>query len=283
MKTDRKFNSCLVILMLGAVVSGLPAQIPGDPTAQPPREVPLPGSAAGIVPSPDAPVRPRPVERGLIAPGLFDSDFPAAGAGSPADLQSAFLQIPEPVALGRWPHDPGANTGSPPGEQSLIRRELRAGELGPWTAAQVTGAPNTLTMGDFSTAWAAANADRNEEWLSVQFTLEADLDRVRVVQSFNPGAITKVTAERSDGQQVVLEEVKTSPGGEIPATPEAVAKHVRHRKQAGHPDTPGTPPVVVEFVPPAGTSLRTTSVRITIDERKVPGWNEIDAVEIVSR
>jgi hypothetical protein len=250
MKTFSEINCLFVILLLSAGASRLAAQTPEEPTET------------------------GPGGTGLIPAQLNDPNQPGADTVSPPGAPSAFLQIQQPPAL-------DTESVSPFGAQSLI--QLRPGELGPWTAAQVTGAPNTLTMGDYSTAWAAANADANEEWLRVQFTLEADLDRVRVVQSFNPGAITKIAAERSDGQSVVLEEVKPAPGGEIHASPEAVAKHARHRKQAGHPDTPGTPPVVAEFAPPAGTSLRTTSVRITIDERKVPGWNEIDAVEIVSR
>jgi hypothetical protein len=116
-------------------------------------------------------------------------------------------------------------------------------------------------MGDIATAWAAASPDAGEEWLSVQFTLEADLDRVRVVQSFNPGAITKVAAESSDGRKVELKAETPAPGAGAAASE----------------------PVVAEFVVPTGDSLRTTSILITIDERKVPGWNEIDAVEIVAR
>lgn len=305
MKTPIELKSCLAILLFSAGASslcaqpsgappdqptGLAAEVPGivpqgaagTPAAPPPGDVELPGPG-GTAPSPDAPVKPGSVGTGLTAPQLSDPNLPGADSGRPPGEQPAFLQIQEPASTGRWPLESSAAPGSPPGAQSLIRRRLRAEELGPWTAAQVTGEPNTLTMGDYSTAWAAAVADAGEEWLRVQFTVEADLDRVRVVQSYNPGAITKVTAERGDGQPVVLQEMTPSPGVDPPPSASAVAKHARHRQQAGTADAPAIAPVVAEFAPPAGASLRTTSVRITIDERKVPGWNEIDAVEIVSR
>jgi hypothetical protein len=245
MKISRKFKSYPAILMFTAGASGLPAQVPGAPPDQKtPPAAEAPGTApAGAVETPPAP------------PAGAEA-LPVPDRGSPTPYSGGFLQNP-PVTPGVDETLRGLGARRPAGAPSLMSTE----EMGPWTAAQATGAPNTPTMGDIATAWAAAMPDNGEEWLSLQFTLEADLDRVRVVQSFNPGAITKVTAEGSDGRKVELEAKKPLPGAEVPANE----------------------PVVAEFVLPTGISLRATSILITIDEHKVPGWNEIDAVEMVGR
>lgn len=222
MKPHRRLLSSPAILLFTAGISGLSAQ---EPASAPDQKTPPAAAAAE-------------------APGVSPSGTPAT-PGAPA---AASVALPDPARKGLTPYLGG-------------RRPLNAEEPRPWTAAQATGAPNTPRMGDIATAWAAASPDAGEEWLSAQFTLEADLDRVRVVQSFNPGAITKVTAESSDGRKVELKAETPVPGAGSAASD----------------------PVIAEFLAPAGDSLRTTSILITIDERKVPGWNEIDAVEIVAR
>ena len=141
------------------------------------------------------------------------------------------------------PHAP-ASSHSPTGE--LLTRN--------WGPEQALGPPNTTAAGDLPTAWAARAPDDGEEWLKLEYERAIDLAEVRVRESFNPGAISKVTAVLPNGQEVTIWE------GEEP---------------------PGQAPLDTAF--PVNTPIRSSSVKVYLDTRRVPGWNEIDAVELVGR
>lgn len=123
-----------------------------------------------------------------------------------------------------------------------------------WGPEQATGPPDTFQAGDFSTAWAARTPDGGHEWLRLEFTNAVDVAEVHVYESYNPGAIAKVTAFQGDDREITLWE-----GVE----PEAAA------------------PVVRMFAAPF--PARINAVKIYLDTRRVSGWNEIDAVELIGR
>src|SRR5215218_4324076 len=87
-----------------------------------------------------------------------------------------------------------------------------AGEKLPWSPQQATGAPDTPRPGDFATAWAASAVDARPEWLMVEFAEPATLDSIRIYESFNPGAISGVTAFAADGREVPLVPGRATPG-----------------------------------------------------------------------
>jgi len=90
--------------------------------------------------------------------------------------------------------------------------------------------------------------------LKLDYEKVTNLAEVRVRETYNPGAVSKVTAFLPDGREVtILEGVE----------PEAAA------------------PVDRRFVVPY--SLQASSVKVYLDTRRVPGWNEIDAVELIGR
>jgi hypothetical protein len=122
-----------------------------------------------------------------------------------------------------------------------------------WGPEQVAGPPDTHQSGDISTAWASRSPDGGPEWLSANFDQPVELAEVRVRETYNPGAISKVTA-MVNGQEMTLWE-GTAQGGSAPR----------------------------DFVirPPAG--IQAQSVVVHLDTARVPGWNEIDAVELVGR
>jgi len=122
-----------------------------------------------------------------------------------------------------------------------------------WGTEQVLGAPNTERAGDLPTAWASREPDAGPEWLAAGFDQAVDIAEVRVRETFNPGAISKITAFQN-GQEVVLWE-GTASGGVAPR----------------------------DFVIPVSGNIRADSVVIHLDSARVPGWNEIDAVELVGR
>jgi hypothetical protein len=86
------------------------------------------------------------------------------------------------------------------------------------------------------------------------FENEMDIAEVRIRETYNPGAIVKVTA-MVNGQEVTLWEGTAYPGGAAPR----------------------------DFVVRSPYSVRANSVVVHLDTTRVRGWNEIDAVELVGR
>lgn len=124
-----------------------------------------------------------------------------------------------------------------------------------WGPEQAAGAPDTLVAGDQSTAWASRSPDDSEEWLICEYETAVMLASVSVHETYNPGALYKVTAFNAAGEEVVAWE------GEDP-TPR------------GEPKGISVIPVKLDFA--------TRRIKLYIDSPAVPGWNEIDAVGIES-
>lgn len=122
-----------------------------------------------------------------------------------------------------------------------------------WSAAQATGAPNTPQAGDCSTAWASRQPDDDTEWLNLTFDAAVEPTLVRVHETYNAGAITKVEARDASGTW------RTIWKGEAAAC-----------------ETPRWFEVAV-----SKAKWTTREIKITLDSKAVPGWNEIDAVELV--
>lgn len=120
-----------------------------------------------------------------------------------------------------------------------------------WGVEQATGPPNTRTAGDQPTAWASQTPDGQPEWLEVHYPQAVKPYQIDVYESYNPGAITKVTAFDQFGNEGTLWE-GTDP------TPVTVGMGV------------------ATFNIKNGFS--TDRVRIYLASDKFPGWNEIDAV-----
>jgi hypothetical protein len=123
-----------------------------------------------------------------------------------------------------------------------------------WGPEQATGEPDTFQAGDISTAWASLEQDGGEEWLKLEYEKSVDIAEIRVRETHNPGAISKVTAFLANGTELTLWE-----GVE----PQATA------------------PVEMSFQVP--DTVNAKSVKVYLDTKRVPGWNEIDAVELIGR
>ena len=118
-----------------------------------------------------------------------------------------------------------------------------------WGPEQAVGEPDTHQAGDIPTAWASREPDGGEEWLKLDYENPVDVAEVRVRETHNPGAISKVTALTVNGTEVTLWE-GTEP--------------------------PSQAPVEMSFQVP--NSVNAKSVKVYLDTKRVPGWNEIDAV-----
>jgi hypothetical protein len=124
-----------------------------------------------------------------------------------------------------------------------------------WGPEQAAGPPDTASAGDFRTAWAPASADAGVEWIEATFAKPADIAKLIVRQTSNPGAITKVVAVMDTGTEVPVW------SGEDPSRGQTLA------------DTP--------FAFPANVTA--SRVRVYLDTSKKPGWEEIDALQIIGR
>ena len=124
---------------------------------------------------------------------------------------------------------------------------------GSWGTNQVTGAPNTQGAGDIATAWASSMPDDAQEWLELEYDQAVVPTAILVHESFNPGALTKVTHVGFLGHETTLWE--------------------------GKDPTPATAGSGVSRVP-VSADFNTGHIKIYLDSPAVPGWNEIDAVGI---
>ena len=122
-----------------------------------------------------------------------------------------------------------------------------------WSARQACGKPDTEEAGDLPTAWASQAPDRGEEWLEVTYRAAVRPSRVRIRETFNPGAVVKIEALDPEKKWRVVWKGKDT-------TDEA----------------PGY--LEVRLDPP---EFATRVLRITLDTSDVEGWNEIDAVQLI--
>lgn len=126
-----------------------------------------------------------------------------------------------------------------------------------YSALQATGPNDTLTAGDFPTAWAAQEPDAGIETLELIFEVPVKPSGIAIYESYNPGAVTTIEAYDSEnGEWVVIYE------GEAAATEESYRVFI-----------PDISPV----------SFATDQIRLTLDTAAVDGWNEIDAVRLFGR
>ena len=123
-----------------------------------------------------------------------------------------------------------------------------------WGTGQVIGEPDTMSAGDQRTAWAPAAADGGAEWLQVGYEKAVEIAQVRVRETCGAGCIAKVAAVLDSGAEVVIWQGRQSAGDGIVDAP---------------------------FSAPAGITAR--GVKVYLDTARVPGWNEIDAVELIGR
>jgi hypothetical protein len=145
------------------------------------------------------------------------------------------------------PSQPSTPASSHSSGGELLRRS--------WGPEQVVGPPDTFDAGDRPTAWAPRSSQGGkDEWLQVNYDRSVELSEVRVHETYNPGAIAKLVAVLPGGGETMIWEGVMSPG------------------QAPLETTLTVPP-----------GVRAQSIKIYFDRTRAPGWNEIDAVELVAR
>jgi hypothetical protein len=121
-----------------------------------------------------------------------------------------------------------------------------------WSANQATGPPNVDKYGDDGAAWTSKTPDGGIEWLDLKYPKPVHATEVRVRESCGSGTVIKV-------------EVFDEQGG-------------AHAVWQGNDPTTGLNYLMVKF---PKTTFKTDRVKVTLATNVGPGWNEIDAVQLV--
>ena len=121
-----------------------------------------------------------------------------------------------------------------------------------WSANQATGAPNVEKYGDNDAAWASKTPDGGIEWLDLKYPKPVHATEVRVRESNASGAVIKIEFYDERG--------------------------VAHAVWQGNDPTTELNYLMVKF---PKTTFKTDRVKVTLATNVVPGWNEIDAVQLV--
>jgi enterochelin esterase-like enzyme len=122
-----------------------------------------------------------------------------------------------------------------------------------WSARQACGKPDTDEAGDHPTAWASHEPDGGEEWLELTYRVAVRPERIRIHETFNPGAVSRIEAQDPDK---------------------------KWRELWNGKDPTSESPGVFDLALPA-PEFATRRLRITVDSEAVKGWNEIDAVQLI--
>jgi hypothetical protein len=121
-----------------------------------------------------------------------------------------------------------------------------------WSANQATGAPNVDKYADDGHAWTTKTQDAGIEWLDLKFPRPVHADEVRVRESYGSGAVIKIEVFDEQGSA--------------------------HTVWGGNDPTTDLNYLMVKF---SKTAFKTDRVKVTLATNVVPGWNEIDAVQLV--
>jgi hypothetical protein len=121
-----------------------------------------------------------------------------------------------------------------------------------FSAWQATGAPNVDQEGDNGNAWAPKTPDSGIEWINLAFTKSVAATGLRIRESAGAGAVIKV--ELIDPQGTV------------------------HALWSGKDPTQGLNYLMLTF---PKTDFKVDHVKITLATNLIPGWNEIDAVQLL--
>ena len=192
-------------------------------------------------------------------PHVSAGPAPAAPASMPVFNSAGIAELQDALAKLESRIDELENVSSDTARivnQALEEKEARLAAMPKpsWSAAQATGAPNTASAGDQATAWAPAAQDGGEEWLELTYAAPVEAAQVLVRETYHPGTISKVC--------IILEN-----GTEVPIW------------QGAQDAVPG--PIDRIFPVPGGLVAR--RAKVYLDTKRVPGWNEIDAVAIIDR
>ena len=120
-----------------------------------------------------------------------------------------------------------------------------------WAAWQATGTPDVLGCDQDYNAWASKSSDQLE-WIELTYAVPVRATQIRIYEVWAPGSVAKV-------------EVKDLAG-------------TWHQVYSAVPNGKG--PCLRTTTFPVTRQELVTAVRVTVDQRTIRDWNEIDAVRL---
>lgn len=152
-------------------------------------------------------------------------------------------------------NDPNGEWASDADASSTYSADPKDKESG-WSPYKMVGKPDVESYGDNGNAWASKSPDKGIEWVKLTFPKAVNATGVRIRQTYGPGAIIKIEIIDDKGKN--------------------------HTVWSGVDDTKYKPNMIKYFTTNFDkTNYKTKSVKITLATNSVPGWNEIDAVQLV--
>ena len=178
----------------------------------------------------------------------------ATSANPPADAASADASAK--MAAADWAMKQDEIKNDPNGQWAIQATASSsyndAQGTAPYSANQVTGPPNVDTYSDNGAAWAPKTADGGIEWVDLKYPRPVHASEIRVRESCGSGAVVKIE---------IFDEQNTA-----------------HAVWQGNDPTKELNYLIATF---PKTTFKTARVKITLATNVVPGWNEIDAVQLV--
>ena len=243
-------------LVLGLLAAGCTKQ----------KETEVASSAPATAPAPAPPAAPTP------AAAAATSATPAAGSpGAPTAAPAATVAGAAGAAAGDTVADTTAKLAA--AEWALKQDEIKNDPDGQWaidatasssyndavgdaswSAKQATGAPNVDNYADDGHAWASKTPDGGIEWLDLTFAKPVHASEVRIRESMGSGAVIKVDLFDEAG--------------------------AAHTIWQGVDPTKELNYLTLKF---KTTDYKVKRVKVTLATNVIPGWNEIDAVQLVGK
>jgi hypothetical protein len=209
------------------------------------------------------------------SPPATASGAPPAAPVAPAASQPAATNAAAPAAASAPAEDPEALAKRQKIEYALNEEKIATDPHGQWAseatasttyqdakanenyaANQATGAPNVIGYGDNPQAWAPKEADAGIEWLQVGFVKPVNATGIRIRQNVGGGAIIKVELLDDKGDRHTIFE-----GSDAEKYDEYHQWFTRTFDK---------------------TAYVVKGAKITLATNAVSGWNEIDAVQLLS-
>lgn len=182
--------------------------------------------------------------------------LPSAPTASSSDAAAGTVEINSKMAAAEWAIKQDEIKKDPNGQWAIEATASStyndAKGADSFSANQATGAPNVDTFGDNGMAWAPKTQDAGIEWLDLKYPKPVYATAIRVRESCGSGAVIKV--ELFDEQGIAL------------------------TAWAGNDPTTDLNYLVVKL---PKTAYKTARLKITLATNTVPGWNEVDAVQLV--
>lgn len=202
-----------------------------------------------------APVATRPP---VNAPAPAPASVAASSGNPEAALGGAGAETTAKLAGAEWALKQDAIKNDPDGQwavQAKASSSYNGAEgAAAWSANQATGEPNVEKYGDDGRAWAPKTADGGIEWLELTFPKPVFATEARIRESCGSGAVIRVELFDEKG------------------TPRVV--------WAGNDPTKDLNYLLIRF---GKTTYKTNRVKLTLATNVVPGWNEVDAVQLVGK